>query len=372
MQNIRQVLIQAIHSCAVKFDEVASSVADLLLDFLGDFNSSSAVDVIAFIKEVVEIFPKLRPSIISRLLETLKNVHSGSVYRGALWVLGEYCVEEHDIQEAWVHIRLSIGEMPIYSSNKRRIEGGGTEEGEGENGSLNGSSEHHHTKSAPRVLADGTYATESALTATESKYSDKDKNDRPPLRALILDGSYFVAAVLATTLTKLVLRYSKISDNVRRKNALRAEALLIMTSILRVGESDIVSQKIDEDSVDRILSCIRTLAEGQKDVEQAFLDDTKSAFKVLVQAKQRKQQEENADELRKNATSVDSPISFRQLSRVDGDELVDVVEQDISKAASSGADGISTDLSHKLKSNYSIDWILRSSVCRSIYECSSI
>jgi hypothetical protein len=32
----RQMLVAAIHSCAVKFPEVASSVVHLLMDFLGD------------------------------------------------------------------------------------------------------------------------------------------------------------------------------------------------------------------------------------------------------------------------------------------------------------------------------------------------
>lgn len=32
----RQMLVAAIHSCAVKFPEVAASVVHLLMDFLGD------------------------------------------------------------------------------------------------------------------------------------------------------------------------------------------------------------------------------------------------------------------------------------------------------------------------------------------------
>jgi coatomer subunit beta len=34
--DYRQMLVAAIHSCAVKFPEVASSVVHLLMDFLGD------------------------------------------------------------------------------------------------------------------------------------------------------------------------------------------------------------------------------------------------------------------------------------------------------------------------------------------------
>jgi coatomer subunit beta len=41
--------------------------------------------------EVVEKFPNLRSSIIEKLLETFMDVKSGKVFRGALWIVGEYC-----------------------------------------------------------------------------------------------------------------------------------------------------------------------------------------------------------------------------------------------------------------------------------------
>ncbi len=46
----RQLLIQSIHVCAIKFSEVAASVVHALMDFLGNSNNASAVDVIAFVR----------------------------------------------------------------------------------------------------------------------------------------------------------------------------------------------------------------------------------------------------------------------------------------------------------------------------------
>lgn len=46
----RQLLIQSIHTCAIKFSEVAASVVHVLMEFLGDSNNPSAVDVIAFVR----------------------------------------------------------------------------------------------------------------------------------------------------------------------------------------------------------------------------------------------------------------------------------------------------------------------------------
>lgn len=125
-QNLeyRQLLIQSIHSCAIKFSEVAASVVHVLMEFIGDSGNSSAVDVISFVRcvassqllpllsqsadifafthpaclspscrEVVEKFPALRHSITEKLLETVGDVKSGKVFRGALWIVGEYCTE---------------------------------------------------------------------------------------------------------------------------------------------------------------------------------------------------------------------------------------------------------------------------------------
>lgn len=51
-QNVeyRQLLIQSIHICAVRFSEVAASVIYALMEFLSDSSNSAAVDVIAFVR----------------------------------------------------------------------------------------------------------------------------------------------------------------------------------------------------------------------------------------------------------------------------------------------------------------------------------
>ena len=49
----RHLLVHAIHECAAKFPDVAASVIHLLMDFLGDANSSSALDVVFFVREIM-------------------------------------------------------------------------------------------------------------------------------------------------------------------------------------------------------------------------------------------------------------------------------------------------------------------------------
>jgi coatomer subunit beta len=48
--DYRQLLIQSIHVCAIKFSEVAANVVHALMDFLGDANNPSALDVVSFVR----------------------------------------------------------------------------------------------------------------------------------------------------------------------------------------------------------------------------------------------------------------------------------------------------------------------------------
>src|SRR5271155_3394351 len=171
---------------------------------------------------------------------------------------------------------------------------------------------------------------------------------KPPLRQLILDGDYYLATVLSATLTKLVMRHSEISSDRARTNALRAEAMLIMISIVRVGQSQFVKAPIDEDSVDRIMSCVRSLAEfsERKELETSFLDDTRKAFRAMVQAEEKKRADKAAVEKQKTAVQVDDVFSIRQLAKKSASQGIDEIELDLEKAT--GGDSSFEDLSSKL------------------------
>ncbi|KAF7562042.1 hypothetical protein G7046_g2087 [Stylonectria norvegica] len=345
----RSLLIHSIHQCAIKFSEVAASVVELLMDFIADFNNASAVDVINFVKEVVEKFPKLRTTIVQRLVTTLGEVRAGKVYRGIMWIIGEYSLEEKDIRDAWKRIRASLGEIPILASEQRLLEDQDGDQKVEEH--VNGTSKPAAPSGSRKVLADGTYATETALTSQSSaaaKLEAVKSAQKPPLRQLILDGDYYLATVLSSTLVKLVLRHSEISSDKARTNALRAEAMLIMISILRVGQSHFVKAPIDEDSVDRIMSCVRSLAEAdeKKELESVWLNDTRKAFRAMVQAEETKRAAKEAVEKAKTAVQVDDVVQIRQLSKKNTSDGTDEIEADLERAT--GGDATAEDLSSKL------------------------
>ncbi|KAJ7684598.1 coatomer protein [Mycena polygramma] len=326
----RQLLIQSIHVTAIKFSEIAASVVHALMDFLGDSNNPSALDVVAFVREVVEKFPHLRSNVTSRLIEKLSEIKSGKVFRGVLWILGEYIESIPDIQAAMQEIRKVLGEIPILASEQKLLDEAA---GGGEEGATSPKVETGGGK--PKVLADGTYATETAYSSTTTARLEAVRAaSKPPLRTLLLGGDFFTGAVLASALTKLVLRYNEKADDKTASNMLRAECMLIMTSIIRVGQSKFVTVQIDEDSNERIMNCIKTLSELETEhaVQEIFLEDTKTAFSRMLGAQEKRASEKKEAETSKvAAVQVDDLLTFRQFSKKSADEAIDY-DEDVGRA----------------------------------------
>jgi len=136
------------------------------------------------ISEVVEKFPFLRVTICEKLISTLSEIRSGKVFRGVLWIIGEYVETLPTILETMHELRKVVGEIPILASEQRLLdeasgEGISTKEEDGE------SKEKDRAKAGrPRVLADGTYATETAFTGvTSARLETAKAAAKPPLRS---------------------------------------------------------------------------------------------------------------------------------------------------------------------------------------------
>ncbi|ORX92698.1 Coatomer, beta subunit [Basidiobolus meristosporus CBS 931.73] len=346
----RQLMIQAIHTCAIRFSEVASDVVHVLMEFLYDANNSAAVDVLAFVREVIEKIPALRTSITGKLLEIFLDMKSSKAIRGALWIIGEYSDDSIAIQEAWKQIREGLGELPILASEQSMLEQAQKEE---ESSETTYDSKQPTASSSRRILADGTYASESALTAdskTSSQIEAIKAADKPPLRAQILGGDFFLGAVLSSTLTKLVYKYFDLCDDEKKRNILRAEAMLIMTGIIRVGQSQFPPAPIDEDSYDRIMSCIKSLAglPADKVMKNIFTVDCKAAFTNMVQVQEQKNALKKSENKKATKIQVDDAITFRQFSKKNAADEADEFELDLTRATGEGygRDSLMSQLNH--------------------------
>lgn len=85
---------------AVRFPDVAGSVIQLLMDFLGDTNTASALDVVFFVREIMETNSRLRPTILTRLLDSFTQIRSSRVCTCSLWIIGEYSHTQPNILSA--------------------------------------------------------------------------------------------------------------------------------------------------------------------------------------------------------------------------------------------------------------------------------
>lgn len=345
----RTVLIKTIRSIAVRFVDMAANVVYLLLALINDLNSIAASGVINFVKEVVERYPQLRSDILAQLIKVMDNVKSAKAYRGALWILGEYLESSKEIQSCWKHIRSSVGEVPILKSEIRKLNNKKELDAESEE---NENKDEETKPSGPVILPDGTYATENAFgSAKTTKNSDEEKEERPPMRTFIFKGDFYTASVLASTIVKLVLKFGKLSTDLMINNALKAEGLLILVSIVRVGQSNFVDRRIDEDSQERILAGVSILMdetdanENPKENEllnMVYLDATKSSFKNQFSLAKAKNQKNSIKDINKNAHDIEKPINFRQFADVNGSGLKkDSIEQDLELAITgqSGSSG---------------------------------
>lgn len=313
----RQMLVQAIHSCALKFPEVAGTVVHLLMDFLGDSNVASALDVVFFVREITETNSKLRESIMVRLLDTFYQIRSSRVCTCALWIVGEYSLSLEEIESGIAVIRQSLGELPFYST----AEEGDTVDTGDSKGAPAGSKPpapvnvSSASSKRPAILADGTYATQSAVAESASSLpaSSLSAGASANLRAILLTGDFFLGAVVASTLTKLLMRLEEVQPSAVAVNKAKAEILLILVAMLRLGQSSALPHPIDKDSSDRISLCIRVLSSPDDVIRTVWLKYCRDSFVTMIKEKQHRETEDLKAKAMVSHAQPDDLIDFYHL-----------------------------------------------------------
>eukprot|EP00069_Balaena_mysticetus_P011695 bmy_07190T0 len=298
----RQLLVRTLHSCSVRFPDMAANVIPVLMEFLSDSNEAAAADVLEFVREAIQRFDNLRMLIVEKMLEVFHAIKSVKIYRGALWILGEYCSTKEDIQSVMTEVRRSLGEIPIVESEIKK-----------EAGELKPEEEITVGPVQKLVTEMGTYATQSALSSSRPT---KKEEERPPLRGFLLDGDFFVAASLATTLTKVALRYVALVQEKKKQNSFVAEAMLLMATILHLGKSSLPKKPITDDDVDRISLCLKVLSECSPLMNDIFNKECRQSLSHMLSAKleEEKLSQKKESEKRNVTVQPDDPISFVQLT----------------------------------------------------------
>ena len=338
----RKMLVDAMHECAVKFPHVVSTVVHLLMNYVGDEQAAAALDVVYFVREIVEEYPQLRDEILMKVMDSFEDIKSADVYRVCLWIIGEYALEPVVLKRALEALKQAVGPLPLLHAPVREEEEKRKEEEDVKGKAVT-------SKRGPQVLSDGTYASQSAVsTAVTSAVNDSSPSS--PLRSLLLHGDFFLAACLAATVTKLVLRYNQIvGPSSEEANKEAAAALLLLVSILRVGTVASAPKPIDPDSQQRVTLCIRVLLEAGHGLGMdVFSSSSRKVFADMLQDQRRKSDVAAGKKKAVVQSQVDDLLTIRQLKGKGQDEdLVDADDADLNKAVGSSS-SIASDISSTL------------------------
>lgn len=276
--DYRALLIASIHKCVTQFPDAVTAVVPVLMDFLGDANQASAVDVILFVREIVQTYPHLREAIMRKLLATFSSINSSRVARVALWLVGEYCTEASDVALAFSTIKSCVGDLPFVPDEGVCASGVGNVLKEEDTALSRGGGR-------PLVLADGSYASQSAVESEAAAVAATTAgsgavDDTRNLRGILATGDYFLATVVASSLVKLALR-SRLLLLPSHANMVAADAMLLMTGLLQLGSAK-AAPGLDADSRERILIYLQVLSQSNAELSQLCLNECRDSFSAML------------------------------------------------------------------------------------------
>ena len=115
------------------------------------------------------------------------------------------------------------------------------------------------------------------------------------------------------TLTKLVLRLEEVQTSKAEVNKATTQALLIIVSMLQLGQSSILPHPIDNDSFDRIVLCIRLLCNTGDEIRKIWLQSCRQSFVKMLADKQCRETEEIKAKAQISNAQPDDLIDFYHL-----------------------------------------------------------
>mmetsp|Transcript_3141 Transcript_3141/g.10368 ORF Transcript_3141/g.10368 Transcript_3141/m.10368 type:complete len:966 (+) Transcript_3141:105-3002(+) len=337
-----ELLISAIHSCAVRFPEVAGTVVPVLMEFLGDSNQSSAVDVILLLREIMASYAHLRPAVIAKCMGMFGQIQGSRVLRIALWLMGEYCVDAESVAQAFQLVKEALAPLPLAPLVD-------PEDDAGDTGAAQPAAKQRTT-----VLADGTYASQAA---PEKAAADGGKagGSSHKLRELIVGGDHFLAVVVGSTLTKLALRSRAFVPVAQVANVVVADVMAIIVSMLKAGHAVPGDQKMDADSAERLTAFLMLLSRPGPESEKLFLEDCHASFTTMLAERKAAEQQEQAADKAKGAKGangaaaaqpdaadtvrqVDALLNVRQLKGAAADAELDDDADDVDLSGMAAVD----------------------------------
>jgi len=296
----RSMLVKAIHSCAIRFPDVAEGVIQTLMDFI---SLDGGLQVMTFFRSIVEQYPDLRGIILSRLLSSLDDVSNNSIMNICLWIIGEYCISPDNLEDAFDTVTSLIGEAPYTQQ------------------AISTTDDEKAKSAAPKlvtknvVLSDGTYATQTVYSeAKKANYEPSIAN----LRKMIVNGDVFLGEIVGSCLSKLCLRAFDQPDkfNAIKLKSMVVKTLLICCGIVKMSENTVSAQRSSfTDCKERLTIFCRVLLDPKVNAElkDVILNEGKQTFANYLDTMKEKDLKEASKDTETITSQADDLIHFRQL-----------------------------------------------------------
>ncbi|XP_072942042.1 coatomer subunit beta [Epargyreus clarus] len=253
----RQLLVRALHRAALKFPEVAGSVAPALLEQLGDGSEAAAHDVMLFLRHALHAFADLRDKIYEKLLESVPAIKVGKIARSALWLVAEFADTDERAKAALDVLAAAIP-MPAGGEEKKEEEAPAAKA---------------EAPARQLVTSDGAYATQSAFNLP-SPSSSPTGGAGGGLGAALRDGDSFTAACACSALAKLALRLAAPRD--------AARALHLAAGLLAYHKQNAGTSGLTADDVEHGASCLQAGCSRPGVVRDALLSRSRAALAGLL------------------------------------------------------------------------------------------
>ncbi len=290
--------------------------------------------------------------LLNKLFDNLTEIKSSRVLRAALWVIGDAATEFADVDRGLRCIKSALGNPPFVPADEEAeaTDGAAASTGAAAAGGAAGGGaaaqqqqqqqqQQQAPASRPKVLADGTYATETDVAQTAARAAAHGGASAdllgglgdaqgPVLRAQLLKGNFFVGAALAASLTKLAIRVSRFADvEPVIKHSVRAEVLLILVSMLRLGDSKHVARPIERDSRERLVQCANVLLASDPALETLFLDQTHASFGEMLRSQTLDRAQQQAlDKQKAGASGLAQPDDLLVIRQLKGSRAAGQLE----------------------------------------------
>ncbi|KAA3675882.1 coatomer subunit beta [Paragonimus westermani] len=370
--NYRYALVHTIYDIAIRFPEALPTIVPTVCDILtyeemGD--SRAATEVCRFLREVCQRYGQRKSEVLEKLVQVFPNVSGQETLRHIIWIFGEFCTTSEEINACITLFRQVIGDLPLVDEEMRRQAQDGVGSGTEGTSALLSTDVNFGLTQAQRVTADGTYATQTALTSTPAKSVAKAIK-RPVLQAALFESAYMPAVVLSACLVKLCYRFKlAISEQVKhdlptdeeskhrstetRENAFCAECMLIIASMLHLANSGLLPHQVNPDHLDRMWICLKVLSDRRLEVLKAFAETSRMCLTEMLTyqeserkaaAKSRNRTLEQRQKQEAELNRADAPVKFSLLSgQSDLGDMVDRFDLTLSQALGATVKGSSDD-----------------------------